>query len=87
MWSLISHLLILSASKNTCMSESQNQYIMKIGFQSIVNTLVVSPSLDEAMDLSVLSVNWSLSDWSVSNSVSWSVCLSTYQTVSEFVRY
>ena len=69
------------------MSESQNQYIMKIGFQSIVNTLVVSPSLDEAIDLSVLSVNWSLSDWSVSNSVSWSVCLSTYQTVSEFVRY
>lgn len=60
---------------------------MKIGFQSIVNTLVVSPSLDEAIDLSVLSVNWSLSDWSVSNSVSWSVCLSTYQTVSEFVRY
>lgn len=43
---------------------------MKIGFQSIVNTLVVSPSLDEAIDLSVLSVNWSLSDWSVSNSVS-----------------
>ena len=69
------------------MSESQNQYIMKIGFQSIVNTLVVSPSLDEAIDLSVLSVNWSLSNWSVSNSVSWSVCLSTYQTVSEFVRY
>lgn len=69
------------------MSESQNQYIMKIGFQSIVNTLVVSPSLDEAINLSVLSVNWSLSDWSVSNSVSWSVCLSTYQTVSEFVRY
>lgn len=60
---------------------------MKIGFQSIVNTLVVSPSLDEAINLSVLSVNWSLSDWSVSNSVSWSVCLSTYQTVSEFVRY
>ena len=60
---------------------------MKIGFQSIVNTLVVSPSLDEAIDLSVLSVNWSLSDRSVSNSVSWSVCLSTYQTVSEFVRY
>lgn len=60
---------------------------MKIGFQSIVNTLVVSPSLDEAIDLSVLSVNWSLSDWSVSNSVSWSVCLSTYHTVSEFVRY
>lgn len=60
---------------------------MKIGFQSIVNTLVVSPSLDEAIDLSVLSVNWSLSDWSVSNSVSWSVCLSTYQTVCEFVRY
>ena len=60
---------------------------MKIGFQSIVNTLVVSPSLDEAIDLSVLSFNWSLSDWSVSNSVSWSVCLSTYQTVSEFVRY
>lgn len=60
---------------------------MKIGFQSIVNTLVVSPSLDEAIDLSVLSVNWSLSNWSVSNSVSWSVCLSTYQTVSEFVRY
>lgn len=60
---------------------------MQIGFQSIVNTLVVSPSLDEAIDLSVLSVNWSLSDWSVSNSVSWSVCLSTYQTVSEFVRY
>ena len=60
---------------------------MKIGFQSIVNTLVVSPSLDEAIDLSVLSINWSLSDWSVSNSVSWSVCLSTYQTVSEFVRY
>lgn len=87
MWSLISHLLILSASKNTCMSESQSQYIMQIGFQSIVNTLVVSPSLDEAIDLSVLSVNWSLSDWSVSNSVSWSVCLSTYQTVSEFVRY
>lgn len=87
MWSLISHLLILSASKNTCMSESQSQYIMKIGFQSIVNTLVVSPSLDEAIDLSVLSVNWSLSDRSVSNSVSWSVCLSTYQTVSEFVRY
>ena len=51
MWSLISHLLILSASKNTCMSESQSQYIMKIGFQSIVNTLVVSPSLDEAIDL------------------------------------
>lgn len=60
---------------------------MKIGFQSIVNTLVVSPSLDEAINLSVLSVNWSLSDWSVSNSVSWSVSLSTYQTVSEFVRY
>ena len=69
------------------MSEPQSQYIMKIGFQSIVNTLVVSPSLDEAINLSVLSVNWSLSDWSVSNSVSWSVCLSTYQTVSEFVRY
>lgn len=69
------------------MSESQSQYIMKIGFQSIVNTLVVSPSLDEAIDLSVLSVNWSLSDRSVSNSVSWSVSLSTYQTVSEFVIY
>lgn len=70
------------------MSESQSQYIMKIGFQSIVNTLVVSPSLDEDIDYQFCQSigHWAIGQ-SATQSVGLSVCLSTYQTVSEFVRY